>query len=286
MRVQVLLSSTLLLLLTVIALSGCKESLVPCYWTDRPLQIDGRFADWEGIPLVQFDDEKATAALCNDGSFLYLLFSVTDPAVARAIRFSGLSVWIDPDGGREQPFMVSYKAGPDRGHARDLAGGSGTGGMPPLPGFQDMMPHDSAMPEELRCFVKNRIVEMIIPTDGSRGPSASFAGDSGSYIYELKIPLKESLVRYYGLGCTPGQTIGITARWGGANHRAMMGSGPDNGGGGFGGISSPGGMGGSSSGMGAPPAGGLSRASSMPKEQEIWFSTTLATAPGEISTTP
>jgi hypothetical protein len=145
---------------------------------------------------------------------------------------------------------------------------------------------DSAQTDEFTCAVKDRIVEMPIELDGSNGPQVACGTDHGFFVYEFKIPLKDSEVRYYGIGAEEGTTITIGANWGKMERRAMQGMRPAGGGMPGGGIGGgPPGGGRSGGGMnGGPPGGAGGERPDMAEEQEIWIRTTLAAATEKTET--
>lgn len=271
------------LVLSFVAVYGCKgDQELTCSRADGLIKIDGQMADWEGLPTAYFEDQGVVLGMANDDDNLYFIFRCRDEKWARTIRTSGLTLWLDGRGKKGKDFQLKYRGGPKMSELMPK-GESAPEGM-----RDRMMQRDTARTDELTCAVKDRIVEMPIPLDGSNGPSVAFGIDHGFYVYEFKIPLKESIVRYYGLGAEAGAKITIGANWGKMDmgQRGEMRPGGGMGGGPPGG-GMPGGMGGGppGGGMGGGPPGGMGgERPEMPQEQEIWLKTRLAAATAEVET--
>ena len=195
---------------------------------------------------------------------------------------SGLTVWIDADGGKDKIFGLRYTGGPSMEELQQRQVDSartmpeGEGQFPGMDKFRDKM---KKRPEF--AVVDSKSEQIVpIPKDGSKGPRAEFYSDGGFYNYEFSVPLELFSADFYGLELKPGQKIGIGSIWGGFDRDEMrkeMGGGP--GGGGMGGGPPPGG------GMGGGPPGGGMRGErpNMPEKQEYWFDITLAQNAGEIT---
>jgi len=258
---------------------GCKgDQEVVCSRADGLIVVDGQMKDWEELPTTYFEDQGVVLGLSNDDDNLYIMFRFRDKKWARTIRMSGITFWIDSEGKKGKNFMLKYRGGPKMSEliSRDNSMSEKM--------KERMVKMDTAMIDELSCAVKDRIVEMPIKLDGSNGPAVAFDSDHSFFVYEFKIPLKESVVRYYGIGAEEGAPITIGANWGKMDLGQMRGmkSGGGRGGGPPGG-SMPGGMGGGrGGGMGGGPPGGMGgERPEMPEEQEVWLKTTLAVAATE-----
>lgn len=265
---------------TVTLIGACKSSDIPGSWVDSPITVDGKTNDWKTVPTYLFEDENATIGICNDSTYLYLMLRLSELRRAMMIRREGLTIWLDTGGGEEANFMIKFRGGPSMSEMRPQGDSTGRGDRGSFPG---MMPSDTKNrePQEpFTCYIKNRIAENGIAEDGSNGPAAAFAVESGVVTYEFSVPLDSARVLYYGLGTTPGTKIGVGAVW--QEPKEMdkrefggmpMGGGGRGGGGGF-----PGGGG------GMPPAGGGGRGgppggerSDFGQEMNVWFKMTLAT---------
>ncbi len=79
------------------------------FWVVKPLDcpvretvpvIDGSLADWPDEKWQVLSKQKVALATCRDGRYFYLAIRGEDPYLARKIRMGGLTVWLDPEGGR------------------------------------------------------------------------------------------------------------------------------------------------------------------------------------------
>ncbi len=256
-------------------------------WKKGPIVVDGSASDWQGVPATYLEENNAAVAVASDAQFVYLLFRTNDRKWARAIKATGLTVYLDASGGKKKDTYVNFRGGPSREEL--MRGGQedqyrGPEGFEHPEISQDQPPRDQMGDEpRLSCFIKDRITEKVIPINGDEGPSAAFDTSKGFYQYEMRIPLVKDSVRYYGVDAKPGAKLGLTLVWGDMSDMMQrrkegvkLGLGGPVGGGG-------GGMGG---GMGGPPGGGMGRPGGpggmrggMPKKQEVFLKTTLASAP-------
>ncbi len=262
----------ILLFVSIIAVglvASCKSLEIESTWSETPMSIDGLADDWSGGIISYLKDNSASLGFRNDDERLYILFRFRDPRWASTIRRSGLTFWIDAEGGKSKDFQIRYRGGPTMEEIQSVSGAPAPRDMDRR---MDMMMPDTNQPL-FTCLDEGRIVEMEIPTDGSLGPAAAFAVDEGFFTYEFSLPLQESTVRYYGPGVVAGEKIGVGAKWGGfGGSKGGMRDGP----GGLGGMPPGGGVGGRMPGGGR---GGIGPRPDMPEAQEVWLSTRLADPP-------
>jgi hypothetical protein len=116
------------LLALLLLQSGCATHKVAGRWPDHPIVIDGADMEWQGTP--QFYDQKRHLAVrvVNDARALFLCIAAGDDAPsARPPGMTGLTLWIDPQGGRKKIFGIQLRAGgpgrPDRGPGPGAAAG-------------------------------------------------------------------------------------------------------------------------------------------------------------------
>jgi hypothetical protein len=257
--------------------SDAKTTEIVSAWDSLHISVDGKSLDWPDNPGAFFPEQNASLAACNDGNFLYLIFRTTDARWCRAIKATGITFYIDTEGGKKKDFFIKFKGGPSREQLMSFSRNRDDR----MPGDVDKKypgPHEDA-PTELTCFIKDRIVEKTVPLDGNEGPSAAFDTSQGFFTYEFGIPLAAGSVRYFGLGTQPGKEIGVGVVWGdmsgfmgkrGEGHPEMGGQG-----GGFpGGMGRPGGMGGQG---GMEGSGG--KRPEKPEKQELWLKAVLSEPP-------
>jgi hypothetical protein len=238
--------------------------------------LTGKRVDFPAGTLAMLEKQEASLGLCNDSQYLCVMLAFRNPMYARTIRKGGLTVWLDASGKKAKDFMIKYTGGPTREQMMALRK-QGTEmqerQMPPeMRERMNEMEVDSA--PVFICYQKDRISEKPIPVDGSEGPSAVFGVDQGFCVYEFKIPLQESTVRFYGVGVKQGQKISVGFIWGefsqerGGSHMGFSGGMP----GGGGGMRPPDGMG---EGPRDGGRGGGMRGMQMPQKQEVWVKAKL-----------
>lgn len=267
----------------------CKGVELKSVFRDTPVMIDGKRDDWASDGIVYLAEQEISFACANDTDRLYLLVSHRKPQYAALIRMSGLTIWLDPTGRKKKTFMLRLVDGPspdDLRALREQNGEKAEGNGAPMvrERMQQLM---ESRPPSFTCFEKDVIIEKLIPTDGSEGPSAAHGIDNGFVIYEFSIPLDSSEIRHYGIAGEAGTPISIGLVWGeinkedlfGGERPSMMPSGgsqPPEGmpGGGMGG-GFPGGPGG---GPGGGFGGGrmMRGGGGLPEKQEVWIKATLA----------
>ena len=260
----------------LIAPTATQASDLTSFWTHEPITVDGEVTDWDSIPTVYLDDEGVVVGICNDSINVYIMYRFRDAKSLRAIRMTGLKVWLDAKGKKKKDFGIRYNGGPTFSEIHELTGTDEEdffSNMSPER-RERMMQRMSGDREQFTVIYRGKEQRETIPTNGSRGPAVSFASSDGFIAYEFSIPLQTSDYGTFGIGAQPDEKIGIGSEWGGRRERGdgegdMMGMG--RGGGGRGGDSGGGRRG---------SRGGGDRMQ-MPEKQEFWFKTKLASPPAE-----
>ena len=95
---------------------------------DGAITVDAKFDDWYGN-LQPFADQPVSIQALNDGEFLYLRLTASDPAARMQIMRQGMTVWFDPQGGTKKKLGLRYPV-VERGAASDdeRGGFGGRGG--------------------------------------------------------------------------------------------------------------------------------------------------------------
>jgi len=255
--------SFLIFTIFIIILSGlaCKSQKIPGNWVDSEIRIDGKIDDWNEVPVMFFEDEGVAISFCNDSSWLYIQFRTSDTKWIRTIKMSGITLYFDTTGKKNKNFFVRYKGGPSMEDMR----GNKNRRMMNMPSQMNPLAGDTT--SQFTCYIKDRIIEKPIHPDGLDGPAVAYDTSYGFYCYEFRLPLKESTIRYYGLGIEPGNPISIGAMWGDMEDLKKM-------------RADIGGIGGLGGGMGVGPGGGISggrgsgkrgKMPNMPSKQELWI---------------
>lgn len=260
--------------LTIIA-PGCKSEEMTSYWTPKPKTIDGKIDDWSAIPTLSPDNFDVGLGVCNDSQNIYIVVKFRNPQWLMPIRKTGLSFWLDKQAKKKKEFGLTYNGIPESFNLEDFnnrrRGHEGPGNVPA--GGDEMIAAPNMRedrPVELRLIDVNSIFkEAIIDKNGLDGPEIACDTSMSFIVYEIKVPLTESMSRNYGIGAEPGQKLSLGFIWNDMEDRRdkMKGKRP---GGGMGGGRPGGGM------RGGPPGGFGDRDNSTMKKQEIWVKTLLA----------
>jgi len=279
--------SFLLLIILLAALTARADDVVS-HWTDHKIKIDGKADDWPSLAGMILKDENAAVAVANDDSSLYFIFRTTDERWVRAISMSGITLYLDIDGGKHKDFYLKFTGGPPPEMMRRNMEGRQTEEIPGnYRGMEEPRREREHRGSQLMLYIKDRLSEKDIPLDGAQGPAAAFDTSLGFYTYEFRVPLDYGKPLDFGLGVKRDKKIGIGLVWGDMEGM-MKRERPDGGGlggmgdGGFpGGGMEPGGgrpMGGGGKGDRDGPPGG--RRGQMLSKQEVWFKTKLTTVEG------
>lgn len=100
----------ILLLVHALGLAGCGQPEFRSRWLDRDVAIDGNPRDWNGA-VYSLDGEMTVVGFLNDSTDLYVCFASSDPNVSRQVLGRGMTVWLDPKGGRDLSFGIHFPLG-------------------------------------------------------------------------------------------------------------------------------------------------------------------------------
>jgi hypothetical protein len=200
--------------------------------------------------------DPITAAAVNDGQFLYLVLSTSDPGMRMQILRRGLVVWFDPSGGAKKHFGVKYPVGMiggadgagRGGRRRSGYPGGGQSGADEPAGARD--PDQAAgrldPPNRLEVLGPDKDDAHSFVTDMAPGIAVRIGQVEGSLVYELKVPIARTSELPYAIEAKPGTLIGFGLETPKMERPLSEGSGGMGGlgGGGMGGGRGRGGMGG------------------------------------------
>ncbi len=243
-------------------------------WTAEALTIDGVLKEW--VSLVSLDPVKLSVGTRNDGRFLYVALTASDPSTRMLLGAAGVTVWFDPAGKNKKAFGIAIP--PTMIGGPGMRGG-GPDAMEPLrhvevagPGKDDRRRLELTYARTVGIDVAARLAEGVL-------------------VYEIRVPLAASTDQPYAVRSGPGATIGLgiesnKLERGDEGGRGRGGRGGGTGGGPGGGIGGPGGMGGGRIGggmgggmMGGRPPGGGRAGMEETKPIKVWTVVRLANPP-------
>lgn len=242
---------------------GCSRVNLNCAWQATAIVVDGRTEEWSS-PWYSFADDRIALSVTNDADFLYLGLAPSGSGVQSQMMQGGITVWLDPAGGKSRDFGIRYPLG--RG-GRPGPPDSIREGHPPdsealrRPDPEAMRRAMESGPKELEILTEEGKALRRVPLSLAGGIEARAGFSEEQLAYEIKIPLRSDPQHPLSAGLVAGQLLGlgveIAAAASGGSRTGQPGDQGGPGGGGSGPPSGPpGGGGGGPQGGGGPPGGG------------------------------
>jgi hypothetical protein len=259
----------LVVLLSASVLAGCGGIDLNSTWRDRDVDIDGVPAEWQGT-TTYVENPNIAIGVMNDAECLYISLSSPVSDVANQIVLRGLTVWFDPEGGKQRAFGIHCPIGVQ---VRPDDNSQMTGRNKDRRAFQEMVLENvEGSAENLEILGPYEDDRIMLSSAEAHGIEVAVGHKDGRFVYELKVPLQADEMRPYAIGAEKDRPIGIGVETPQIDMEALregMGGGmPEGGmpgGGGRGGGMRPGGGRGGSWGPGQ-----------IPKRLQIWGKIQLA----------
>jgi hypothetical protein len=183
-----------------VCLAGCGTEQIPSHWRDRPIVIDGKNTEWQGL-LQPLGEKGTSVAVTNDSSFVYLALATNNHDVQRLILRHGVTVWLDRKGGKEKGFGIHYPLG--------------FGGFKPRSEDQPSEGTDIRMPtlsagasDELEILGGNDGQKSRMTMAQASGIEIRYGIEHDTLVYEMKVPLFDNGRTPFAIGTQAGATIG------------------------------------------------------------------------------
>jgi hypothetical protein len=194
-------------------LVGCGGLDLEGSWMAEPPVIDGDLGEWEGL-MVYNEDPNIAVGTANDGVYLYACASTPLRKVAAQVIVSGLTLWIDPAGGKDRVCGFRYPRG--QGLAGFLSPGMSPGGGY-HPSGQGERPDPAELIEayfedpdlNLEVLDEEGSVVMRKAAQDTAGLSAAMTFRDGILGYEIRIPLSSDPGGVCAVEITRGEPVGI-----------------------------------------------------------------------------
>jgi len=258
-------------------LTGCKKNVLNSGWATGQIVVDGIDRDWQGHQIVP-KGQKVAIGIMNDDRNLYLSFRTADQKTIMRALTLGLTIWVDPKGGKRQTLGVKYPTGGRFGELRELLPDPRSSYMDRDNQIELLMRSQSTAevygPDEFL------IKQISLLDSGDIDVKSGYT--QGQFIIEMQIPFSEMEAYDNGKMIEPGSTIGVGWVAGEIDREAMMaemadrrgqGGGMGRGGGMEGGSPAGGGRGGRG-GMGGQDRGGGNR--ELAESMKVWVKVKLA----------
>jgi hypothetical protein len=252
---------TFLIILTLSFLhSGCSTLQLESTWKDRDITMDGKGGDWLGAKYY-FEESAVSMGLINDQKYLYVSMMTENPMIRAQIMRQGLTVWLDPKGGKNKSFGIKFPLG-IKGEEQEGAKMAPQEMMDEM-AREKMMQKFQEMMTELEVLGSDEEVMAKMDIEDAQGIEVKMRNTAGTFVYELKVPLASGEEYPFAIGVEPGNVIGV----GFLSPKMQM--------------SRPSGMRGGGrmpvGGEGMPPGGGMSGyGRMMPRDLNIWARVQLA----------
>ncbi len=154
-------------------------------WRDRDVRIDGIDEEWRDL-LQPVKGEHFSVAFQNDGDALYFCLVTTNSVAIKQIARMGLTVWLDPAGGKKKTFGARF---PAHGSPRPQPGRP-PGAQPPGDAASGSQPVGVRPPDIDVLGPGSKDVRQV--ENGNSGIIARMGGNPNLLVYEIKIPLRRT----------------------------------------------------------------------------------------------
>lgn len=94
------------MVLALVAAGFAKDKPMESKWIATPPSIDGMNTEWGNVSLSTYKKAKIDYAFMNDAENLFVLFIFRDPKFLSSITWTGLTVWISPQGENEKDLGI------------------------------------------------------------------------------------------------------------------------------------------------------------------------------------
>lgn len=227
---QLLLLISFLLMLE--AVEGCSTPKITGRWKHTEIIANGISNEWTGEALLVDDDEQMKIRVVSDNQSLALCIETGTGGLKRQPQMDGLTMWIDPNGGKEKIFGIHVRSGPPMDRGRKPPADAGN--APPTEkadqprGQQVQHPHLEPI-EQAAITYSDATGPLTMAMDEIRRTGIDIGvgrGAGRSMVYEFNIAFKaapslESLA--------PGMTVGLGIMRGGADPGDRKPAGTDDG---------------------------------------------------------
>jgi len=110
MKSKKILLSFLFAFLTLALFTAAFAKDVPfqSQWVTVPASIDGMNTEWGNAAIMKQKKVKVECAFMNDQENLFILFVFKDPKYLSSINWTGLTVWLCPQGKKDKDLGINF----------------------------------------------------------------------------------------------------------------------------------------------------------------------------------
>jgi hypothetical protein len=208
---------SIFLVLALFTTGFAKDKTVESQWVAKPASIDGLNTEWGNISLNSEKKVGVEYGFMNDAQNLYILFVFKDPKYLSSINWTGLTIWLSPQGTKDDDLGIRFirkTISPDE-YIAILEKQVG-----------------QAMPEERKEQVRKNKAYYLFDQELINKKAEGYSEEAErpklkgaifrsnvverSIIYELSIPFFEFAELGMDVGAFPGRTVNVGFQWGGA----------------------------------------------------------------------
>ena len=180
--------------------AACKQVELASGWATNGVEVDGANDEWIGA-ITYFEKQDVTVGLLNDDEFLYVSL-VTSGPVGRMAMATGLTVWFDPDGGKDEWYGIRFPVPPDRSDRPSSGRGGGRTGGGASPRRADRL-------RQVELVGPGELNRRRLPLPVGGGLEVAIRNSGPTFVYELKVVLARIDDFRMGFGVEPGSEIGV-----------------------------------------------------------------------------
>ncbi len=189
-----------MMLITLALSGGCEKPIeLKSKWRDTIITIDGMNDEW-GSATIYAAKAKVSLTLLNDSKDIYIGLSSRDREVHAHVLGMGLTIWFDPDGGKNKTFGIRFPLG-----MKDMPMMTKAGEGDPGERLQKML-EESTDELEILGSGEEEIYRTSLTEAKTHGIDVKMGFSRGNLIYELRVPLIQDKDHLYAVGINIPQT--------------------------------------------------------------------------------
>ncbi|BBO70957.1 hypothetical protein DSCA_48870 [Desulfosarcina alkanivorans] len=183
---------------------GCAARNVTSQWHTQVIVADGSDAEWSGSPQFYDKSKKASIRLSNDAESIQICFATGDRDLKMRLATEGLSLWLDPDGGKNK--VVGIYVPGKRSHFRPADKGAD--------GNHEPKPQELRMPATIEMTYSDTTGPLKMDVEAVRRTGIGIGvgqPDGSRYVYEFIVPFAVDEIladmgsgKEIGVGILPG----------------------------------------------------------------------------------
>ncbi len=177
---------------------GCGSSTeLSSAWTESPVAVTDSTHGWYGT-LTEIKDTHVSLEVLNDTGYVYLCLVAPQDQFRRQMMAPGLTLWFESDNG--QKMGIHYPMGVA---GMQFHSASGEANNEPLQRGQIAQQSLG----EVEIIGPGKYDRNVLSTVELRGIKVTVNSVGTQSVYELKVPLHQSIDQPYAVGMSPGSTM-------------------------------------------------------------------------------